>query len=598
MFKKTLLLLLIFIKLVTGAFAQQEEKDFAIADSLLKNNQFAVSIARLDNLISKYGEKEKYLTTRGYAYMQLNDAVKAKADYQRAITLNPNCSKCLGNLSIIEIDNGNYALALIYLDQYIKLEPNNSLGYVKKGEAKFQLGNYDEAINNLNKGLTLEPNSPYIYLWLSMTRLAQHDAKSALDYANRSIQYQPNAEYVYFVRSKCYIELQQYQLAWDDVLSCLKKNPTFSEYHTYAGIILHQLNQPSKAKQAFDESIRLAPDNYLPYLQRSYLFYDAGMFDEACTDKIKAKTLLAAGSKEPGIIKQLLEEIDDYCNAGNANYYINKGKILFNIGQFETAAKVLDEGFAKFKTSPALLNSRGNAAMARGNFKQALENYRACLQCISKLDAHSLTTAQNPDEKIAAAFFSSELYNSISFAQANLSNFDSAIINLSMSIKILNDNPGIYEQHFIVAEYLAKRSTFSVALKKYTEADKDITEALRINPKCITALVNRATMLINKNTIELNTVKDLTPIFQPDSLQRQRFAYHTAASKDWKEADILAAIKDCDEVISYDPNNAMAYLRRAQANIILKRTAYCDDVLKAMRLGIKEAPAMLGVDCK
>jgi tetratricopeptide (TPR) repeat protein len=582
-FKRRFILVAVLLMLSFGnLYAQLETKDLTAADSLLNVGQFEKAIILFNDLIKTYGEKGKYLTGRGFAYTQLKDLQKGKADYQKALSLNAQCSKCIANLGMIELDAENYNEALSLFEQYIKLEPAKAMGYVKKGEVEFQLGKYNEAIIDLNKGLQIDVNSPYILLWLSMTKLAQGDAKAGLDLINKSIQYQPEVEYAYFIRAKCYIQLQQYQPAWNDLASCLRKNPKFSEYHTYAGIALSQLNQPNKAMQAFNESIRLNADSYLPYLHRSYLQYNAGNFEKACADKLKAKELLAKNPPDVLTAKQIDNEIDSYCNNSRIGYYISMGETLFNLGNFDRSRSVFDEGLSKFKNDPILLNGRGNTSIAAGNFKEAMQFYNTCIQNISQLNPQLLVTDQNPVAKTATAFFNAQLYNSIAFAQANLLHFDTAVINLNKAIDLLYSDPAIHDQPFILSDYLAKRSMFNTIQKKYKEADKDIDEALKVDPKNATAFLNRATNLISRNTIENKKATDLKPLFNPGSALNA--SYITTPIKDWNREEIIAAVKDCDAAISYEPGNANAYLTRAQANIILKKTNYCDDIVKAKSL--------------
>ncbi|MGC4103248.1 tetratricopeptide repeat protein [Ferruginibacter sp.] len=595
MLKKKYTLSFILLIFSIAVSAQQEDKDFNTADSLIKVNQFEKSIALLDKLISTYGEKEKYLTNRGFAYMQLNDVEKAKLNYERAIALNPGCTKCMGNLGIIESGNNNYEKATGYFNQYIKLEPAKPLGYIKRGEIESQLGQYEAALTDLNKALELDVNSPYIYLWLAITKLSMGDTKAALEDINRSIQIQPNVEYAYFVRSKCYISLGQNQAAWTDLVSCLKKNPTFSEYHTYAGIVLYRLNEFDKASQAFNESIRLDAGSYMAYQQRSYLLFDRGKFEEACSDKATAKALLGKESFENAAVKEITEDINKYCNNSHAGFYLSRGNTLFALGQYEKAGQVLDEGIAKFNNDPSLYNARGNSCIAMGKSRNALDYYATCLVNINKLDETAIITKENPDKKTAKAFFVSELYNSIAYAHANLLNFDSAIINLSQSIKILIDNPSINDQPLILSEYTAKRAAFYSFQEKYDAANKDIAEALRINPQCVTALLNRAVMLLNKNTIEQSKSNNMAAIAPPAA--PPPYFFTTTTVKNLNRQEIINAVKDCDEAIKYQPANAMAYLRRAQANIILKNNHYCADISTARSLGVKDAAAMLGVTC-
>jgi len=243
----------------------------------------------------------------------MNNTEKAIADYSRALTLNPGCSKCLGNLGIIETEMHNYTDALRHLEQYINLEPGKAMGYIKRGELKFQTGKYDEALADMDKAAQIDVNSPYIFLWKSMTKLAQGNAKDALADINQSIQLKPEVEYAYYVRGKIYIELGKDAEAWKDLSACLQKNPSMNEYHTYAGIALYHLHDYKKALAAFNQSISLDPESYLPYFHRSHLLYDMGRFDSACTDKLKVKELLAKEG-DPSALRKIQDEIDNTCN--------------------------------------------------------------------------------------------------------------------------------------------------------------------------------------------------------------------------------------------------------------------------------------------
>jgi Flp pilus assembly protein TadD len=96
--KKLIILAVCISGLFRNVQAQTEAKDFALADSLIKSDQYEKGLELLNKLINSYGEKEEYLSDRGLAYLATNDAAKARADFLKALALNPECTRCLGNL--------------------------------------------------------------------------------------------------------------------------------------------------------------------------------------------------------------------------------------------------------------------------------------------------------------------------------------------------------------------------------------------------------------------------------------------------------------------------------------------------------------------
>ncbi len=587
--------------------AQQEARDFTSADSLINSGQFEKAIDRLNSIITNYGPKEKYLTNRAFAYLRLGNNEKAKADYRTALKLYPACAKCHGNLGIMESDTGNFDTALAHFNEYIKLEPGKAMGYVKRGEVENQTGKYDQAIADFDKALTIDINSPYIYLWRSMTWLSKGDAATALKDINESIKYKPEVEFAYYIRGKCYIKSAQYQLAWEDLAACLKKNATFSEYHTYAGIALYHLGSAGKAMEALNESIRLDGKNYLPYLYRSYILYENAQFDKACEDKSTSLSLVTGIPGQVITANEIQDDININCNKGTAQHYQNyrnKSNVFFNLGLFEQAAKILDEGLLKFPNDPALLNSRGDASMALGKFSDALINYQRSLENIDQLDVARtrdeqprISDDQTKYVKTSKVKFTADVYNSIAFAELNLTHFDSALASIGKSIELLKDNLVTRNEAAIISERLAKRALIHGLLKHDKEAEQDINEALSQNPENTEALISRATNLINKNTIRDEPKPDIKAIFQPGQHEAANFSYATVTIKNWNREDIQNALHDCETVIKIDPANATAYMRKAQAEIILKTGAWCADLLKAKSLGVADAAKMLGVNC-
>ncbi|HMK26413.1 MAG TPA: tetratricopeptide repeat protein [Chitinophagaceae bacterium] len=579
--------------------AQTEAKDFAMADSLVNAGEFQKAIPLFNNLISKYGEKEKFFTGRGFAYSQINELVKSRESYSRGLALNPSCSKCLINLAMLDVLNNDFSRAFIFMDQYIKLEPAQAIGYAKRGELEFQTGKLDEAMADFHKSLQLDSTSPYVYLYLAMTQMAKGSNHEALAAINKSLKYNPDLEFAYFIRGKIYIELGDYRLAINDLFGCLRKNPMVSEYNTYAGIALFYVQDYNKAMQAFDASLKLDSSDHLPFQFRSYLLYSEAAFTKACIDKQRALAIASATGNQAAI-KQLQQEMDEYCDLSKPGAHYHTGQILFGQAAFDKAKLAYSNGLRQFPEDPLLLEGRGNTAIVAGQFSEALSYYNQCLAHLKEINTGLLTKEKSPEKKRAANdFFLSQLYNSIAFAHMNLLHLDSATIWMGKAIDVLQKNPAVDGRTITLAEFLVKRSGILRIQKNDAAANADITEALQVNPECSDAYMERARYLINKNTIEGEISKDnMAAIYQPNQPgNNTNFTYITTPAKNWNSKEIEAALKDCNLAISFNPINKEAYMIRAQARILLKKDNYCADILQAKKLGIIDAAKRLNVTC-
>lgn len=588
-------LILLYLSLC-NTYSQTPEKDFARADSLIDARQYEWGTVILDQLMVSDGPKEKYLTTRAFAWLNLNQKTKAKQDYEQALQLNPSCTKCYVNLGIMAADDGDYPIALAHYQKAIELDPDKAMAYIKRGELYYQTGFPEKAILDFDKALTIDRDAPYIYLWRSMTKLSSGDATGALDDINQSIKFKPEVEYAYYIRGKCYVMLGQYENAWNDLSACLQKNASFNEYHTYAGIALYYLREYTKSMQALNESIRLDSTSYLPYQYRSYLHFFNGKFSAACLDKDKAVQLLQGNTSQAEALKKLLAETDEYCNTNAPSFYKHTGDILFQLGYYDRAAFSFDQGLKKFSRDPVLSEGKGNTAIALGNFEEALRYYYQTISNTNKIDSHLLVNNVNRDRKTATAFFMAQVYNSISFAQLNLLRFDSAILSLGKAISLLQLNPDIYQQASYSAVYLSKRGLLYALREKYTEANADFTASIQLDPKLPDPYLERATMLIQKNTLAKGDINKSTAQFQPT--EKKALSYITTPAANASKDELQKALQDCDKAISLNPTLARAFLLRAQVLLLLKKENYCADIKKAELLGITGAAAMLGVECK
>jgi Flp pilus assembly protein TadD len=190
-----------------------------------------------------------------------------------AVTPTPNVVGEYLNRALQDGNNGNYQGAIADYTEAIRLQPDNSLFYVFRGERYNSLRQYDKAISDFTESIRLLPTSP-----------------------------------TYYDRGNSYFCLKQYRKAISDYTEAIRVDPPLEanpvsvnfrgEVYNMRGAAFYYLKQYSKAlgdyRRAlsyFTESIRLQPDWAEHYENRANAYDNLGKSSEAAQDRKKAKEL-------------------------------------------------------------------------------------------------------------------------------------------------------------------------------------------------------------------------------------------------------------------------------------------------------------------
>ncbi|XP_011058504.1 PREDICTED: hsp70-Hsp90 organizing protein 3-like isoform X2 [Acromyrmex echinatior] len=102
------------------------------------------------------------LKQQGNACVREKKYQKAMIHYSQAIKLDPKNYSLYSNRSFTFLMLERYRDALNDALITIRLKPDWSKGYFRKGEVELKLSSYNEALESYNKALTLQPNEPKI----------------------------------------------------------------------------------------------------------------------------------------------------------------------------------------------------------------------------------------------------------------------------------------------------------------------------------------------------------------------------------------------------------------------------------------------------
>lgn len=169
-----------------------------------------------------------------------------------------------------EVAKGNHALSKLDLrtafdhyDEAIRLDPEQTEAYYKRGRIRWQRGRFEDAIPDFDRAIGLDP----FHTWARFFRGASH------------------------------VSLHQYELAVDDfdlvtATSDLNDADQVRAY-TWRAIALYYLNRFEESLEDHTRCITLHPEVYVHRLDRAWVYEVLERYDDAIADYEHALDLIA-----------------------------------------------------------------------------------------------------------------------------------------------------------------------------------------------------------------------------------------------------------------------------------------------------------------
>jgi tetratricopeptide (TPR) repeat protein len=277
----------------------------------------------------------------------------------------------------------DYVLSIQYFNQVIKLKPYLSEPYLLRAIAKIQLGDYVGAEMDCNAAIARNPFQPgayytrgFIYQQTNQPEKAERDFSEALVFAPE------NKTYI-AMRADALAELEQYDLALQDINHllhrepqsaalyfekgsiCLRSNDTICALEAFAkateydsqnpanwsalGLVQLMQDRQEEALQSLSKSIEYGSKWAGDYINRAIIYYRKHKYRGALADYDKAVTLAPQDAQcyyNRGLLR---EELGDYnraledmtqaihLEAGKMEYHYQRGILYLQLRQWEEA---------------------------------------------------------------------------------------------------------------------------------------------------------------------------------------------------------------------------------------------------------------------
>ena len=277
----------------------------------------------------------------------------------------------------------DYVLSIQYFNQVIKLKPYLSEPYLLRAIAKIQLGDYVGAEMDCNAAIARNPFQPgayytrgFIYQQTNQPEKAERDFSEALVFAPE------NKTYI-AMRADALAELEQYDLALQDINHllhrepqsaalyfekgsiCMRSNDTVCALEAFAkateydsqnpanwsalGLVQLMHDQQDEALQSLSKSIEYGSKWAGDYINRAIIYYRKHNYRGALADYDKAVKLAPQDAQcyyNRGLLRQ---ELGDYNRAledmtqaiqleeGKVEYHYQRGILYLQLRQWEEA---------------------------------------------------------------------------------------------------------------------------------------------------------------------------------------------------------------------------------------------------------------------
>jgi len=289
---------------------------------------YAETAVMLTRLIDRKTLEDRHriiaLRWRGDSYRHLRYDDKAIADYNQAISINPD-----------------YAWA-----------------YAGRAETYRWLEQYDQATADFNKATELEPG----FVWAiahrgEMYRKMKENEKALADF-NQAIELDPNLAWVIASRGELYRTMEQYTYALADLDQAIELNPSYAWAIASRGQTYRKLQQYDAALTDFNDAVQLNPDYYWAIAGRAQTRRKLKQFDEAVDDFTRAVEL----------------------NPGYAWAVAERGKTYRKMGQYDKAIDDFDQALELDPDYNWALAGRGETYRLMGDKQKALEDFETVLE--------------------------------------------------------------------------------------------------------------------------------------------------------------------------------------------------------------------------
>jgi superkiller protein 3 len=289
-------------KLLTDAQAAADRKDFQTA----AQNYLNYLAKKPDDAITHFN--------LGYVYTAMQQPTNAKAEYEKAILLDPKMAPAYLNLglTLLETDPSG---AVEPLQKAAALTPNEARPKFILGLAFERSGKLPEAIEQFQVAEKLDTKDFSIRLKLGYILLRVARPADAEQEFRAGIAMQPDSSPAHLGLAESLVAQMKLEGAASELDAYLKTQPNDIDIQIERATVLADLGKDDQALDALDHAAAVRPENLSALKLRARVFFDKKRFADAVVVLQKAAALAPNDPEIPARLGHAYLENKDYAHA-------------------------------------------------------------------------------------------------------------------------------------------------------------------------------------------------------------------------------------------------------------------------------------------
>lgn len=586
--------------LVAVVHAQSSKDLMRRADSLVTRGSYTEAVALLDIAVARNPGNPIYLLARGRSHAAFQQYEDARRDYIAALSIDHDCALCMIDLAAVEafLLNPHEALALVNraIGLSKALDPKRMAeAHHLRAQVQETLGNRSDAILDYDRAIRLDPGNPDYLISRGMFHLLGGNSREALTSLSAAVGAAPNLPKPYFYRARYYATVQEWDRGIADLDRCIALDPADPNAYMARGAIYSAMGRFPQALADYNAVISRDPGNADAFYNRALTRFELDDLEGSCNDSRRALELLQTGSMDRALLDDVRRNIRTGCDSSSTGYYLQRGIIEYNRGNFTQAIDIYDRGLKQHPGDAVLLYLRGNAALGAGRHADAARDYEMVLATGSTFlnDISASSSNANPDETRTLRTASlMSIYHGLFEARQALNDFNGALeaLDMALALAVREKGPNLDKLHL-------ERGSLLLLKNDHDGALNDLDQAIALNPNLAPAHLFRAMALLGAHSSRLRLSSLRSDAVHGTSTPAAIEVPENPAADPNSTTLLDAALGACDRAIRLDSGLGHAYLVRGYIKILGGTGNHCPDLRRARELGVPEAKPLLGSHC-
>jgi tetratricopeptide (TPR) repeat protein len=482
------------------------------------------------------------LADAGACYIKLKDFTNAEAVLEKSAEINSKNNKCWNDLGLVYLNQKKYGPAIDALEKVRLLAPDNFLVCNNLAFAQSMLGNYEAAIESYLLYLKYYPENSKA--WLNLAKLFEKTKKyaQAKEVFETFIQIDSNFhEEIAIKIADLEAELGENQKAFDKLVALFDKTGNNKLCSKIAKVCL-SLHDTEGAKVWLERTLADNPEDMSSLQEMLKIFIDENNFENAITvnqkilklnlsenNRLASLNNLAGLFLKSGKAEAAIDILNDLTEKDPENFsaWFNMGLARIDISEYHSAISAFEKAQELNPESAKTLYQLGICYLKIKSEDKAREYFEKIMKSEpdSYLPYYGLSLVFEVEKNYNKAIkilskaiemteVEPEVYQQLARTYLNTGMEKKALEVLEKALNITPDNTGLlkeaaklkfeqedYQGALIIFRKLSGKisrgeETFTLTgiclfhLKEYDQAFADLSEALKINPKNVEAMLH------------------------------------------------------------------------------------------------------------